>query len=160
MLKKENDSQRRAKSQKNQPQQKIVGTRDKKLESEIESSQTQWRSAMRWHCIQLKVALNFPANSKKKKGVSSYWVYNEIPVGFDSPEQSVKALTQTQSKSLSPALSSTFSDAIGASNPLLDLYTAVTRKKDPASSCAKYLILNKLFSKTWSAKKSKDLLKV
>lgn len=97
---------------------------------------------------------------QEKKGVSSYWVYNEIPVGFDSPEQSVKALTQTQSKSLSPALSSTFSDVVGGSNPLFDLYAAVTRKKDPASSCAKCLILNNLSSKTWSAKKSKDLLKV
>lgn len=107
-----------------------------------------------------RLLLTFLQTARKKKGVSSYWVYSEIPVGFDSPEQSVKALTQTQSKSSSPALSSTFSDAVGASNPLLDLYTAVTRKKDPGSSCAKYLILTKLSSKTWSAKKSKDLLKV
>ena len=69
-----------------------------------------------------------------------------------SPQSKVQALSQTCSKTLSPASSSTLSDAVG-SNPLVDVYTSVKRKRDNASNCVRRLILNKLSTQYGSAKK-------
>ena len=104
------------------------------------------------HFEQLKVALSFPAKGKKRK-VLQATESKMKSLSVLTPQSKGKAFTQTCLKRFSPASSSTLSDAGGGSNPLLEVYTAVKRKQDPASSCAKCLILNKLTSKTGFANK-------
>ena len=80
------------------------------------------------HREQLKVVLNVSAKSKKMKVAQATESITKS-LSVLTPQSKVKALIQTCLKRLSPASCSTLSDAIGGSNPLLDAYTAVKRKK-------------------------------
>ena len=157
LLKRENDRQRKAKSQKNQSQQKIVGTRIKdqnwkQKAAELSEEVADSTIHVHKHREQLKVVLNFSAKSTKRKVAQATESITKS-LSVLTPQSKVKALTQTCLKKLSPALCSTLSDAVGGSNPLLDVYIAVKRKRDPASNCAKHPILITFTSKTRSANK-------
>ena len=134
LLKRENDRKRKAESRKNRSRQKIVGTRTKdrnrkQKTAEISEDVADSTKRVRKHHQQLKVAFNFPTRSKKRKVVHVAESIN-TSLSVLTPKSKVKALSQTCSKGLSPASSSTLSDAIGESNPLVDVYTSVKRKRD------------------------------
>ena len=154
LLKRENDRKRKAESRKNRSRQKIVGTRAKdrnrkQKTAEISEDVADSTKRVRKHHQQLKVAFNFPTRSKKRKVVHVAESIN-TSLSVLTPKSKVKALSQTCSKGLSPASSSTLSDAIGESNPLVDVYTSVKRKRDTGSNCVRRLILNKLSAKSGS----------
>ena len=70
-----------------------------------------------------------------------------------SPNSKVKALEQTCLKSLSPALTSKLKNSVDKSNPLLDVYNYVKKKRDSGSNYARRLILNNLSAREGSANK-------
>ena len=121
----------------------------KQKTAEISENVADSTKRLRKHHQQLKVAFNFPARSKKRKVVHVAESIN-TSLSVLTPKSKVKALSQTCSKGLSPASSSTLLDAIGESNPLVDVYTSVKRKRDTESNCVRRLILNKLSAKSGS----------
>ena len=135
LLKRENDRKRKAESRKNRSRQKIVGTRTKdrnrkQKTAEISEDVADSTKRVRKHHQQLKVAFNFPTRSKKRKVVHVAESIN-TSLSVLTPKSNVKALP-------------TLLDAIGESNPLVDVYTSVKRKRGTGSNCVRRLILNKL----------------
>ena len=151
-LKRAKDRLRKQKSRSSQTRQKLQGNKIKnrnqkrkkaaksKEEAELESESAQ---RVRVHREKLKVSMTFPSRRRNKRITEASTLISKSLTVL-SPQSKVKSISMACS-SLSPSSRSSLSNSI-VSNPLLNVYTSLKRKRDTPSNCARRLLLNELSS--------------
>ena len=154
--KREKARKRKEKSRATQNRQKLAGAKIKarnKYKKRVETSSEEQSSTghVRKFREKFKVALNFPAR-RKKRVVSEATNTISKSLTVLSPQSKVKSISMAACSSLSPASRSSLANSI-QSNPLLNVYTSLKRKRDTSSNCARRLVLNELTAQEGSANK-------